>query len=371
MTLASKARRLSCLALTVAATAAAGLATSAPASAVGARPATAHPAAANAVAAYAWVDGAIDTYYAFNSKVSGSQAVLYSSSASGLYEIEFAQLGSIASNVGVQVTTYSQTVTCAVTGWSKDGGKLKVGVNCYNLSGSLVAGDFDIIVTHPTSAPHGVFDYALDDHPNSSGPLTSNQYNSSRKQNSAKHLGTGRYQVLFGGPKTSGTQGVVHVTAFGGQPGSCEVESWTGSAQGELVNVDCFGPGPNPVPQNRGFTVAYATSSSLMGINSQVVANAFANSKAPLYSPTVQFDSKKGAKVSVVHYGEYEVLAVGSGGNFSKWGGDVQVSAVGNKDKLCISDGWGQELTPSLDVDCYDKAGHLVDASFTVEWVVP
>lgn len=374
MTLAFKVRRLSCLALTVAAATTLGTtALAAPALASPAAQRSAHPAVSNAVAAYAWVDNGVEDYYDFNSKKSGSQAVLYSSSTQGIYEVEFANLGSIAGNANVQVTTYGDVRTCATSGWQADGTKLRVVVDCYDVNGALSTGDFDIVVTHPTSAPHGVFDYALDDHPNSSGTLTSNQYNSSHKQNSVKHLGTGRYQMLFGGPKTTGTRGVVHVTPFGAQAGNCEAESWTGSAKGELVNVDCFGPGPGHAPQNREFTVTYTTSSSLMGINGQVVANAFANGKAPLYSPSVQFNSKKGAKVSVVHYrtGEYEVLAIGSGGNTDKWGGDVQVSAVGSKDQLCISDGWGQQLTPSLDVECFDKAGNSVDAPFTVEWVVP
>jgi len=385
MTLASKARRLSYQALTVAATATlstTALATSAAASAraAGARPAVinahlaAHPAASNAVAGYAWVDGgSVQRYYDFNSANGRGTAVTASSPSTGDYQVEFANMSGIASNVGVQVTPYSMTRTCAASSWDRDGTKLRVIVDCYDLSGTLSNGNFNVIVTHPTSAPHGVFDYALDYEPNSSGTLITNQYNSSRKKNSVKHLGTGRYQLLFGGPKTTGTQGIVHVTPVSAQSGNCELVSWTGSAKGELVNVDCFAAGLGHAPQNREFIVTYAASSSLMGINSQVVANAFANGKAPLYAPNLQFSSKRGAKISIVHYrtGEYGVLAVGSGGNAAKWGGDIQANAVGTRDQLCISGGWGTGITPSLNVNCYDKSGNLADASFTVEWVVP
>ncbi|HEY3903375.1 MAG TPA: hypothetical protein VGM14_05705 [Streptosporangiaceae bacterium] len=376
MTLARKARRLSHHAMTVAAAAAlttTALAAPATANAANAAPATARPATSNAVAGYAWVDGGIQTYYAFDSASGHGSAVTYSSPSTGIYQIEFANLASVADNADVQVTPYSGDENCATSGWDKDHGNLRVVVDCYSLSGTLTDGNFDLIVTRPTSPPNGVFDYSLVYTPNSSGMLTSNQYNSSRKKNSVKHLGTGKYQLLLRGPKTIGTHGIVHVTPFGAQPGNCELVSWTGSAQGELVNVDCFGPGPGHVAQNREFIVAYATTSSLMGIKSQVVANAFANGKAQLYSPSLQFDSKHGAKVSVLRNetGRYEVLPVGSGGNTSKWGGDVQVSAVGSKGQLCISGGWGQFTNPSLTVECFDKAGNTADVPFTVEWVVP
>jgi hypothetical protein len=381
MTPATTARRLVQGALAMAATATlattalatTALAGASPAGAAATRPAQ-RPAAANAVAGYAWVEnGTVESYYDFNSKVGNTSAVMAHSSSPGVYQVEFANLGSAALDGVVQITSYGSDLDCVSSGWTNDSGNLLVIVGCYSRTGTLTNGSFDLIVTHPTSPPHGVFDYAINTRANSSGTLTGNSYNSSHKQNTAKHLGTGRYQILFGGPKTTGTQGVVHVTPFTTAPGNCEVVSWTGSAKGELVNVDCFSPGPNPMPQNHAFIVTYATTSSLMGLNSQVVANAFANSTAQLSTPNVQFNSKKGAKVSIARYttGEYEVLAFGSGGNTAKWGGDVQVNAVGTKDQVCISQGWSQQTNPSLIVNCFDKAGNLADAPFTVEWVVP
>lgn len=371
MTLLRNARRLSWLASTVTATAIlTATALAAPATAA----TTAHPATANAIAGYAWVDGgSVQVYYDFDSANGHGTAVTSSSPSTGIYQIEFADMGGIAHNAAVQITPYGPDETCATSGQDNDHGKLRVMVDCYSLGGTLTNGNFNLIVTHPTSPPNGVFDYSLDYAPNSSRMLITNQYNSSHKKNSVKHLGTGKYQLLLGGPKTTGTHGIVHVTPVGAQPGNCELVSWTGSAKGELVNVDCFGPGPGHVAQNREFIVTYATSSSLMGIKSQVVANAFADGKADLYSPSVQFDSKRGAKVSVVRYktGRYEVLPFGSGGNTVKWGGDVQLSAVGSRDQQCISGGWGQFTNPSLNVDCFDKAGNPTDVPFTVEWVVP
>ena len=335
------------------------------------------PATATAIAGYVWSDDGATTpytYYAYNST---GGAVTQTSPGPGEYEIDFAGLGSFAHSSVVQVTTDEDEFNCDVAGWGPSTGAgtdLLVSVSCYTLAGTLASVSdivFDLVVTHSVSPPHGVFDYSFVYQDNSSGPLTAFQYNSSHKKNSVKHLSKGHYQVTLAGPASKGTTGIVKVSAYGNEPGSCELEGWTGSAKGELVNVDCYTL--HHAAQNREFIVTYATANSLLGINGQTVANAFANGSSALYQPKVQFDSHKGARVSVVHYstGDYGVLAVGSGGNVGARGGDVQVSAVDSKGRLCITDGWDQELTPSITVNCYDAKGDLVDSPFTVEWVVP
>ena len=338
----------------------------------------ARPATATAIAGYVWSDdGAAtpDSYYAYNST---GGAITQTSPAPGEYQIDFAGLGGISGTAVAQVTTYDDEFNCDVAGWGPSSGAgtdLLVSVSCYTLAGAVATTsdiEFDLVVTHAVSPPHGVFDYSFVYKDNSSGNLVSYQYNSSHKKNSVKHLSKGHYQVTLAGPSSKGTTGIVKVSAYGNEPGNCELEGWTGSAKGELVNVDCYTL--HHAAQNREFIVTYATATSLLGINGQTIANAFANGSSALYQPKVQFDSRKGARVSVVHYstGEYGVLAVGSGGNVVHWGGDVQVSAVDSKGRLCVSDGWSQAaLTPSLTVDCYDAKGDSVDSSFTVEWVVP
>jgi hypothetical protein len=113
--------------------------------------------------------------------------------------------------------------------------------------------------------------------------------------------------------------------------------------------------------------------SNLMGENGQTDANAFANGRGGVYQPSVQYDSHHGAHITVVHYstGSYEVLTPGSEGDAAHWGGDVQVSAVGTSGVHCIVNGWDQELTPAIDVECFDSHGSLANSSFAVEWVVP
>jgi hypothetical protein len=201
--------------------------------------------------------------------------------------------------------------------------------------------------------------------------MTQHQYNSAGKPNTVKHLRTGEFQVTLGGPQTSGRSGIVKISTLQPSNGSCQLAGWQGSAKGEVVDVDCY-TFPHTLA-DRHFALTYATANSLMGINNQAAANAFADSTAPVYQPGEQYDITRGAQVTIVHYqtGSYEVLPAGSAGNTAEFGGDVQVSAVGSQGQFCVTNGWSQELTPSVSVACYDKNGVLTDVPFTVAWVVP
>jgi hypothetical protein len=360
---------LSAAALASATLATSGSALASPASRAGDRPAV--PAAHSAVAAYAWWDGlSLDSYYDYNS-TGGTISV--TTGSTGQYTVDFGGMGSISTHAIVQVSSYEGATVCAVSGWSADGSALQAFVDCYDqVTGAAHVGKFNLMVTHVSAAPHGTFDFSYVWRDASSGKLTGNyQYNSAHKANSVKHLGIGRYAVTFPGPRSSGTSGSVKVTPFGAGAGDCELAGWHGSAIGEVISVNCFTVAH--APQNREFMVTYAATNNLMGQNGFTDASAYATKTAALYQPAIQYGSAHGARVSVVHYstGSYEVLPVGSGGDFADWGGDVQVNAVGTNGAHCVSNGWASELTPSVDVSCYGRHGSLANSPFTVEWVVP
>jgi hypothetical protein len=332
------------------------------------------PAAATAVGGYVWSDSGVpDGYYAYNSVDHSAGAVTISKVSPGLYDVDFAHLSSIAGSAMVQVTAFSSADNCTAGSWGPAGSNLEITVACFGSTTGLPNdADFNLIATRPTHTPHGTFDYAWVNKLTASGTLTSSyQYNSAHKKNSVRHLGTGKYQVTFGGPRSAGTHGIVKVTAYGVAPGDCQLAGWKGSAKGEVVDVDCFTSGH--AGQNREFDVTYAASNSLLGINGQVDANALANGRGAVYQPAVQYDSKRGARVTVAHYatGSYEVLAAGSAGNTGLWGGDVQVNSIGSDGKHCVVAGWSQQYTPAIDVSCFDRHGHQVNAPFAIEWIVP
>ena len=58
----------------------------------------------------------------------------------------------------VGVTAYDTTNTCEVNSWSPSGGDLDAFVGCDNFDGDPTATLFDLVVTRPTSPPHGVSD---------------------------------------------------------------------------------------------------------------------------------------------------------------------------------------------------------------------
>ena len=325
----------------------------------------AHPDVPSAMAAYLW-SGAPASSYTYNS-TGGSASV--TNPIIGQYQATFDGLGSIAGDTVPQVTTYQTAAICAVGGWQAAAGNLQVAVECFGLKGSPEAADFDVIVTHPVSAPGGVFDYAYAADGTRLGTLCCSEYNSAGKQNSVKFLGTGRYQVTLGGPKTSGTHGTVKVSPDGAVPGDCELVGWHGSSQGELVDVDCFSD--SGARQDRSFTVTYASSTNLMGLNGKTEASALPSSTAAVYQPYVQYDSTRGARVTVARYstGSYEVLFAGSEGTSAN-GGDIQVNAVGSSDRHCIVDTWAQQFTPAAYTRCFGNNGKAANSPFAVDWVV-
>lgn len=331
----------------------------------------ARPTVNSAIAGYV-LSGDTTGRYSYDSADSDPSAVAVTSIGTGVFKVDFARLSTIAGAAAAQVTAFNAADNCVTDITRTIGnGDLEVIVQCVRVATGNADpdGEFDLVVTRPVHPVHGTFDYSVVTR--LSGTMTQHQYNSAGQPNTVKHLGPGEFQVTLGGPKTSGRRGIVKVSALQPSDGNCELAGWQGSAKGVVVNVDCYKFAHTPADQH--FVVTYATANSLMAINNQVVANAFADSTAAVYQPAIQYDSTRGAKVTIVHYetGSYEVLPAGSAGDTAKFGGDVQVSAVGTKGQFCITNGWSQQLTPSISVACYDKNGVLTDAPFTVAWVVP
>src|SRR5262249_4958686 len=148
-------------------------------------------------------------------------AIGVSNPSTGSYIVTFGNLSRINGGM-VQVTPFDDKGTCAVQIWGPGSGNLTVFVDCYSLAGVPQEAKFDLIVTQPVSPPPGTFDYAHVYLINTSGPLAGPYvFNSAHKRTTVRHLGTGRYQVTFGGPASTGTHGTVKVSASGAGGGDC------------------------------------------------------------------------------------------------------------------------------------------------------
>jgi len=245
-------------------------------------------------------------------------------------------------------------------------------VACFHASGAATAEPFDVLGTKPKMAPSGVLDYDFVE-PLAHGHLTGvEQYNSSRKVNSVRRPRTGEYVVTMPGPPVGGPKtGTVKVTPFGNASGTCQVARWIGQRTGQQITVECFALGG--APQNRDFAMVYARSNNLMGQNGKIDANALVVAGGTVYQPTVQYDSRPHARVTIAHLGTgvYQFIPAGSGptGHFSGGDGDLQVTPLGSSYRTC---GFTIEPThtPFVLIGCDNALGHAVNAAFIVQWVV-
>jgi hypothetical protein len=332
------------------------------ASAVTARPgAHVTPTIAGPLAGYTFSGGS--DYTNFNTQ---SGAITVANPSTGFYQVTFGNLGGLTGGI-VQVTPNDDTGTCSVGGWGPSGGDLEVNVYCYTPAGSPEDSLFDLIVTQPTMAPPGTFDYAYVYKEASSGTLTGVwEYNSAHKSNKVKHLGTGRYQVMFGGKASSGTHGTVKVSAYGSRSGDCVASGWHGTSVGQVVGVNCYTASGHPI--NRQFTVTYAGRTNLMGIGGFPTVNALIGSTGRVMT---QFDSQPHAHVTVRHTGTglYKVQLNGTTENID--GGDVQVSPItGGKDH-CVVVTWngGSGINTVVTVHCFNNPGSPANSAFTLQFV--
>jgi hypothetical protein len=316
-------------------------------------------------------------FYAYNSS-GGAVAVTADYPSAGFTQVSFAGLESIGDTAGdVQVTPYDSADTCAVSGWGPFSSEELIDVACYRPSGALDTSSyrFDLTITKPTLKPSGVYDYAWVNPDNKSVSLggTFGEYNSSHKANRVVHLGTGRYEIIFPGPRSSGTHGTVDVTPYlrlSATGANCVTQSWRGTRTGEAVYVDCYSP--SGARQNDEFDVAYASANNVLGLNGAVDANMTFSGRGTIGSPAESYFSYRRAAAVAAQYpaGFYSVLLPGSAGNFNDFGGNVETEAVSGKDVHCAVFEWSQEQTPDINVECYGRTGHLVSSPFALQWVV-
>jgi hypothetical protein len=327
-----------------------------------------------AIAGYVW-SGDTTGYYAFDSD--GGTATI-EGDGTGSYFADFPGLQDLTKE-HIDISTYGAGAACALFNAVGLGSMLSVSINCYAADGDLADSAFDVLVTQPTRAPSGVFDYVLVP-PAKSQELTGRgQYNSSGKANSVRHLSAGRYQITMPGPAASGATGTVQVTDVDhGSPGRCELAGWHGTRTGVVIDVGCFSL--SGARQNRSFGASYVRSGNLMGFGGPTsndhVTSAYAYASRPgtaVYQPASQYDSTRGATVAIIRQGRgrYLVIPSGSAGPYASFGGDVQVSAVGSADDRCSVASWDQEATPEIYVNCVTRHGAKANSAFTVQWTVP
>jgi hypothetical protein len=324
---------------------------------------------AGPVALAGYTGNGFGTYYSYDSNGGEVTEGFYSNE----YALDFIDLAGIGSGGDVQITTLGSPDYCVNEGWANDGSEDEwLYVSCYTPGGALdTTGtvDLDVTIARQLRKPSGVLDYSLVT-TNASRTLTGDaSYNSAGKANQVRHLGTGRYEVLFPGPASKGVTGTVEVTPYR-TGGDCVDAGWTGTKSGQEVYVDCYSGSGSP--QNGGFDVAYANKTNLLGAHGLATA-AVEFPGTGWVMPLGPHYFSANARVAGLEWnpGDYTVDLAGTGGSIENNGGSVQVEAVSKHDDHCYTSSWDAEPLTELAVFCVNPAGNDVAVPFTLQWLLP
>jgi hypothetical protein len=246
-----------------------------------------------------------------------------------------------------------------------------VEVACFDGRGNIVDQPFDLLVTGPHSKPAGMLAY---EHVGGLTATVVAQFNSAGKRNSVTRVAPGIYDVTMPGAGSAGNdKGTVKVSLASDEPGMCQIGSWATTKNAQKINVRCFDE--TGAPADRDFFVTYARGNNLMGQRGLIAANAKVQAvgRAPVYQPATQFDSQRGARITVAHLdrGRYLVFFAGSSGAAHPNGGngDIQITPIATGYRRCV-ESLISGHTPHLRVVCADRSGAPRDTAFTVQWVV-
>jgi hypothetical protein len=328
----------------------------------------------SAIAGFAWSGGSNYSYDSIDN------AVTLEGDGTGSYFVIFPDLEKLTRE-HVDVSSYGSGSTCGLVNTQGLGSNLFIAIQCNaSATNALANGQFDVVVTQPSRAPSGVFDYDSVTGGKSQKLRGAGQYNSSGKTNSVRRLSAGKYQLTLPGPASAGPSGTVQVTDIdkSAAPGRCELAGWHGTRTGEIVDVDCFSFGGKR--ENEPFGVSYVRSNNLMGLDgpsiNDRVTSAYAYASRPTavaYQPSSQYSSTRGAEVFAVRQGKgrYLVVPAGSAGPYTVSGGDVEVTAVGTANTSCYVDEWDQQITPDIYINCVNDHGAGTNSAFTIQWMVP
>jgi hypothetical protein len=154
--------------------------------------------------------------------------------APGAYTVSMKSLGvQNAGNGGnVQVVaTGTSPRRCKVVDWVPIGNDMTIDVACYDATGAPASAAFVVLLDFGAAPQIGGYLW----YGGSSAPA-GYSWNSAGGSNQVTHYSTGTYGASLPG---LGSNASVHVTAYGGGTGYCNVASWGAG----VVNVQCYAQG--------------------------------------------------------------------------------------------------------------------------------
>lgn len=347
---------------------------------------------------FAWVNHekpSVDPLYAYNSKGGAISYTGGGPSNRGRYFVRFNGLGANRGNV--QVSSYGAgPERCRIDGWGPTGADLVITVQCHTPTGAPADASFvvfynDNFGTSSSFSQRGGYLTTASATPAGGGtnvPLFSvYSWNGSGALNSVRYDGTGKYMVTLPGvvpPTVNLTNASFHVTAYGEHGFNfaqhCKVGGWGSTPTSTSVAVRCYDELGAPTDSQFSFSMmpfalALQSTGGHAWVNELgVLPPEFAAQRAQYAcrAPGVASFSESGpdrtARFSLVT-GPTNAVALVTGFGDS----------IGPDPRYCKVVNWAGTMPapfPSLpDVDdvyirvrCFDAAGGLVNAPFTISY---
>jgi hypothetical protein len=160
------------------------------------------------------------------------------------------------------------------------------------------------------------------------------------------------------------TGGMVHATAYGDVPRTCDVQDWYAASPDAVVLVHCFDDAG--ADADAMFTASFA-----WGFTNEVFGYAWVPHGAAIGSfpanPLWSYDSRGGAiTVQHVNTGNYRIRF----GDMAVPGGMAMVTAQGGGTDTCLVTDWmANGSAEDVLVSCHDHTGAMVDSAFDVTFV--
>jgi hypothetical protein len=178
--------------------------------------------------------------------------------------------------------------------------------------------------------------------------------------------GTGFYSIRFNGltAQSDPQGGTVQITAIGPTPRQCRVEEWSATGSIDLaITVVCFRPNTDPVDSR--FALSFLASSDQSGRLGYLRTD-FPSDPVQEPSPFYSFDSAGGA-MSVTRTAEGTYTALFEA--LDTDGGSALVSSFEDSRPCRVRDWADVSAGVRVRVRCYNRAGDLRDAGFTLSFM--
>ena len=290
----------------------------------------------------------------------GGGPVTVTRTGTGSYTVAFPNSG-IGDGWAAEATAFGATAGyCNVTGFG--GPSYVIYVQCYNSSGAAANSSFTALAVSNQNDKNIAFALVAQATPGSAYAADpSFSFNPDTGGVSVASIGTGSYDVFFGGLSASG--GTVQIGAFESNA-TCYSAGWSSVFDAFTATVACFDPSGNNV--NTDFVIFIVPA----GVTPTGIAFTLADqSSTTTYTPQAEFSyNPTGSAVNVTRSSTGQYTVTYAGLNAAQVSGGNVLATSGGVATRCNVVDWGPGPGSTFDVqvNCYNLVGGATDSDFLI-----